>query len=669
MWDWPSVWLFNGCEIKMRIKNSDIILVLAALVGNILLALVCYAVCRIVFVIENWNILAVHLTKVDLGRVIAGSLLFDGAAIAYTNSLYVILMLLTLPSVQPKLRWWNGLVKFSYVIPNSLSVIANLCDSVYFPFTKQRTTSIVFDEFANENNLLTIFCIEAMRHWYLVLLATLLIFILWKFYRPIQNSERANVAFYISRLLVIVVMTALSLCAMRGKYTDFSSRPIAINDAHKYVSSPIMTAVVLNTPFAVLRTIGERPMTLPTYFADSATLDATYTPVHHPCAYAQPLRKNVVILIVESFAAEFVGALNRDLENGAYRGYTPFADSLLSVSLTWRESFANGGMSIDAMPAVLASIPRMDTPFVLQPYSLNKINAIATELKRLGYQSAFFHGAPNGSMGFEAFARLAGFDEYVGKTEYEADARFGGADDFDGTWAIWDEPFLQFFAHRMSDMREPFVTAVFTASSHHPFNVPEQYRDTFPEEGAFPIHKCIRYTDHSLRRFFDTASHQPWYNNTIFVLTADHASSRITHDEYKTEVGLFRVPILFFDPSGEMERGCREGIAQQIDIMPTLLSYLGYDRPFIAFGKDLLSTPVEDSWAFNWDHIPQYIQGDYTMLFDGTRVTGLYNYKDDPLLRHNIMGKCERQPQMESRIKAIMQSYMERMKSNNMTLK
>lgn len=153
------------------------------------------------------------------------------------------------------------------------------------------------------------------------------------------------------------------------------------------------------------------------------------------------------------------------------------------------------------------------------------------------------------------------------------------------------------------------------------------------------------------------------------MLTADHASSRITHDEYKTEVGLFRVPILFFDPSGEMERGCREGIAQQIDIMPTLLSYLGYDRPFIAFGKDLLSTPVEDSWAFNWDHIPQYIQGDYTMLFDGKRVTGLYNYKDDPLLRHNIMGKCERQPQMESRIKAIMQSYMERMKSNNMTLK
>ena len=176
-------------------------------------------------------------------------------------------------------------------------------------------------------------------------------------------------------------------------------------------------------------------------------------------------------------------------------------------------------------------------------------------------------------------------------------------------------------------MKEPFITTVFTLSSHHPFNLPEAYRDTFPEEGRYPIHKCIRYADHSLRRFFDTAKRQPWYNNTIFVLCADHASSRITHDEYMTEVGLFRIPILFYDPTGEMPRGRYEGIAQQIDIMPTLLSYLGYDRPYIAFGKDLLHTNPEDTWAMNWDHLPEYIQGDFTLLFDGKKSTGFFDYR------------------------------------------
>ena len=318
------------------------------------------------------------------------------------------------------------------------------------------------------------------------------------------------------------------------------------------------------------------------------------------------------------------------------------------------------------MPSVLASIPRMDRPYVLQPYSLNDINSIATELGRWNYHSAFFHGAPNGSMGFEAFAHSAGFDEYVGLTEYCEDSRFGGRDDFDGTW---DEPFLQFCATRMSEMQEPFVTAIFTASSHHPFEIPEAYRDTFPDEGLFPLHKCVRYTDHSLRRFFETASQQPWYRNTLFVLTADHASSRITHDEYKTQVGLFRIPILFFDPSGEMPVGCCDGIAQQIDIMPTLLNYLGYDHPYIAFGKDLLNTSPEEAWAFNWEHIPQFIQGDYTLLFDGEKVKGFYDYRDDPLLQHDLQGTSAEQQQMTRRIKAILQSYMQRMKDNNITVK
>lgn len=634
---------------------------------NLLLVLVSYSVCRLEFLLENWSLFSPDLTWGVTFDLFRGGMLFDGAALAYTNLLYVVLALFPLHWKERPV--YHTCLKVLFVCINALAIAINLADSVFFPFNKQRATVLIFDEFQNENNLFNIIGVELVRHWYLVLLAALLIYGLWRCYCPLPASKRPLWRYYLSHSLSLIVLVLLGICAMRGKYFDTQSRPMAINDAHKYTVTPMQTGIVLNTPFAIVRTLHEKPISLPTYFTNQAELDSLYSPLHQPDSNRIERRKNVVILIVESFAQEFIGSRNPQLDGGSYRGYTPFADSLLARSLTWRETFCNGGVSIDAMPSVLASIPRMDRPYVLQPYSLNDINSIATELGRWNYHSAFFHGAPNGSMGFEAFAHSAGFDEYVGLTEYCEDSRFGGRDDFDGTWAIWDEPFLQFCATRMSEMQEPFVTAIFTASSHHPFEIPEAYRDTFPDEGLFPLHKCVRYTDHSLRRFFETASQQPWYRNTLFVLTADHASSRITHDVYKTQVGLFRIPILFFDPSGEMPVGCCDGIAQQIDIMPTLLNYLGYDHPYIAFGKDLLNTSPEEAWAFNWEHIPQFIQGDYTLLFDGEKVKGFYDYRDDPLLQHDLQGASAEQQQMTRRIKAILQSYMQRMKDNDITVK
>ena len=634
---------------------------------NLLLAFLCYTICRVEFLLENWSIFQGSTTWASFVENCRGGLLFDASAIFYTNSLWLVLMLLPLrwlqkPSAQAVLKWL-------FVVVNAFCVVINLMDSVYFPFTQQRTTAFVFDEFQNEGNLLTIFGVEVVRHWYLVLLAAVLIYALFKGYRKSEGatSQKAT-AFYLTQTLSLLLFVPIAVCGMRGASLFNSTRPIAISNAHQFAATPLQSGLVLNTPFAILRTLNEKPMQVPTFFETQAELDSIYTPVHVPDSNRIERRKNVVILIVESFAQEFVGALNHHLDNGTYRGYTPFADSLLAKSLTWQETISNSGFSIDAMPAVLASIPRMDKPFVLTPFSLNTLNSIASELGRWGYSSAFFHGAPNGSMGFQAFARSIGFDNYYGMTEYCQDKRFGGNDDFDGTWAIWDEPFLQYYCTKMSEMHEPFVTTVFTASSHHPFHLPEAYRDTFPEEGKFPLHKCIRYTDHSLRRFFESASRQPWFKNTIFVLTADHASSRITHDEYMTEVGLFRIPILFYDPSGEMPRGTMPGIAQQIDIMPTLLGYLGYDRPYIAFGIDLLRTPPEQTWAFNWDHVPQYLQGDYVLHFDGEHAKAFYDYRHDRLMKQNLHGKCDEEPIMERRIKALVQSFMQRMKNNDMTI-
>ena len=388
-----------------------------------------------------------------------------------------------------------------------------------------------------------------------------------------------------------------------------------------------------------------------------------YTPIHTPNDSAAVVKKNVVVLIVESFGREYIGALNKDLEGGKYKGYTPYVDALIGKSTTFQYSFCNGRKSIDGMPSVLSSIPMFVEPFILTPSSMNDYTGLAGILEQEGYETAFFHGAQNGSMGFQAFAQKTGFKHYFGRTEYEAAK---GTDDFDGTWAIWDEPFLQYYAEEMGKMKQPFMTAVFTASSHHPFVIPEQYKQQFPE-GKLEIQKCIRYTDMAIGKFFETASKQPWFENTIFVLTSDHTNMS-DHDYYQTDLGGFCSPIIIYEPS-HPEGQVIDKIAQHIDILPTVLGMLGYQKPYFGFGIDLLNTPSEDTWAVNYlSGIYQYVRNGYVLQFDGQKTKGIYSLSDS-LMQQNLIHQpsvVSHQSQMERELKAIIQQYMERMTQNRL---
>lgn len=648
-----------------------------ALLCNLAIAYVVYMVCRIVYVAVNWHILGENFPALGIGNLFSGSLLFDTSAILYTNALYALLMLLPLHYKESKT--WQDWCHRLFVAVNGLAVVINLVDAVYFVYTGRRTTTTVFSEFRNEKNILPIVMQSVVSYWYLVVAAILIISAMSRLYvRPktfdFHGRRSRYVKYYCVQLLCLVAFIPLCVAGMRGGFTT-AVRPITLSNANKYVNRPVEAAIVLNTPFSLIRSTGKDVFYNPGYYTERE-LDAIYSPVHNagkPMTNTLRRRKNVVVLIVESFGREYIGAYNEKLDGGHYKGYTPFVDKLLGRSLSFDYTFANGRKSIDGMPSILSGIPHFVEPFFLTPASLNEVSGLAGELGRCGYSSAFFHGAENGSMGFEAFARTTGFQQYYGRTEYNADSRFNGDKDFDGMWAIWDEPFLQYYALKMTEMKQPFITAVFTASSHHPYKIPEEYGPQFdiPAESGNPIHKCIRYTDMSLRKFFETAAKQPWYKNTIFVFTSDHTNIN-DHQEYATDLGLFGAPIFIFDPSGELPRKRSHTVAQQTDIMPTVLNYLGYGNPYVAFGKDLLDTPAADAWAVNYNNgIYQYVKGDYVIRFDGSNLKGAYNYKADWFMTKDLKDEPAHKArfrQMERELKGIIQSYMTRMTGNRLVV-
>jgi len=649
---------------------------LAAALWDLLMVYVAYTVCRAVFLMLNWSLYADTLTWSHGFGLFGAGLLFDTPAILYTNA--VVLVMFLVPLHWKESPVFYRIARWIYTVVNSVAVCLNLMDCVYFPFSGKRTTASIFAEFSNESTgeMLKIFGGQFLSHWYLVLLAGLITWGFWKLFRPVPKRVERPVAlfrYYVSGAIALLVAVPLSIGAIRGGFTT-ATRPITISNANQYVNRPAETGIVLNTPFAIMRTLKKTPFVVPNYMSDQEAM-ALYTPLHQPTDSTAFAPRNVVVIILESFSKQHFGFYNKTLRNGTYQGFTPFLDSLITQgAMTYRYSYANGRKSIEGMPSVLSSLPNFVEPLFLTPASLNAMSGLARELgENKGYTTAFFHGAQNSSMGFHAFARATGFQHYYGRDDYNADPNFHGDDDFDGTWSIWDEEFFQFFAQQMNKMQEPFMTALFSASSHDPFVVPEKYKGRFPQ-GERPLQQCIAYTDYALKRFFEEASKQPWFNNTLFVITADHVSQQID-PFYCTTLGNYCVPIILYAPGDPSLHGYDEQqVVEQIDIMPTVLAYLHYDKPYIAFGRNMLGSNIAEGFALHW--LPEsssyeYVWGDYALQFDGQRITAAYKFRSDSTLSHNVLGTMPRDTlqHMQRHMQSVIQQYMQRMTTDNLTVK
>lgn len=423
-------------------------------------------------------------------------------------------------------------------------------------------------------------------------------------------------------------------------------------DATRFVTNPLQGNLVLNSTFSFFRTLNTNN------FKEVHFVDEKYIEEHvHPYkVYDRKVenRPNIVIFIVESFGREYSGAFNKDKNIKDYVSYTPFMDSLATQSLIFPNTFANGRQSIHGMSSVLAGIPSLTDAFTGSPYSNQKIQSIVSVCNDLGYDTSFYHGAPNGSMGFLGFGNILGFKHYFGKTEYNHD------EDFDGMWAIWDEPFLQYFAKNVGK-KQPFMTTVFTASSHHPFKIPEKYQGKF-KKGKIEMHEPIQYTDYAIKKYFETAKKQPWFNNTIFVFTGDH-TNQIYYPEYEKAMNRFAVPLVLYSPNPAYQlKGENQEIAQQIDIYPTLADLIGYNKPIRSWGRSLVSDKKYPGIMVNSDgNNEQFLIGNYIYRFDGKEIVGVYD-KTDLALEKNLIGQL-RTPEVEQgkqTAKAWYQDYMDR---------
>ena len=478
-----------------------------------------------------------------------------------------------------KLKRWKQIANSILFVFISASVLAfNAWDIAYYSYTFKRISYdyLLFMLNSTETNSLAgVFLLE---FWWLFLLFLLSLTVLIWSERKFK-SDSFEVANWKSWLFYPVVLAGFVIIGRGG----FQLKPIGILDATIYTTVE-KSPIVLNSAFTMIKTIEFRGVEPKHYFTE-AEEKKYFNPIR--VSTPQNVLKdstNVVFLLLESFGSAYVGPGNPD-------SYTPFLDSILNQSVYFSNGYANGRTSMDALPTILSSIPAwMDEPFILSSYSSNQFSGLPQILRKKGYETAFFHGATNGSMRFDSYCAATGIDHYYGRKEYKNEKHF------DGNWGIWDHHMLNWSIDKMNEFKKPFFSMIFTLSSHHPFSIPSEYKSKI-KMGPEPICGTLSYVDLALQEFFDKAKKQPWYKNTLFVICADHTGP--TNRPEKATLDMrYRIPIAFFDPSGKLKPQKPTVSLQQIDIYPTILDLLNIQSKYYSIGSSYFSKQPKVIAAF-----------------------------------------------------------------------
>ncbi len=615
------------------------------------IAFIIFSLCRILFYLFNSH----HFPDVSFGLFFYG-IRFDLVAISFFFFPLIILHLI--PFSFRNFKWYNRLLVVSFYTANSLAIILNLVDVAYFDFALKRTTTDFFGMVGTGDDFIKLLPHYVIDFWYDYVLLIGLLILSW-----ILHSKycSANVQFkpfvkkdYMVHSVIFLVFSAITVLGMRG---GVQYKPINIVNAGQYAQAQNIP-IVLNTPFTILKTLLIDNIEEANYFPKNE-IESIYTPKKIITNGGSLKGKNVVLIILESFTKEYIGGFNDG------KGYSPFIDSLMKESYVFNNAYANGQRSIEALPCILTGLPQlMNSPYVLSNYTGNKLDGFPDILKSHGYNTSFYHGGANGTMNFNGFVGLAGIDNYYGLNEYPTKEK-----DYDGLWGIFDEPYLQYYANELNAKQQPFFSTLFTVSSHHPYTIPNKHIDKFPK-GDLPLHETIGYTDYALKRFFETVKKMPWFNNTVFIFTADHSAP--SHAiKYNTRLGRYAVPVFIYAPTSYL-KGESDKFFQHIDISPTILGLTGIKNEFISFGNNAF----DESEKFSI----QYVSGTYQiaigkifLIFDGEKTTDFYNLSEDSLLTNNLINELNGQQLVEKNkaeklLKGIIQQYNDRLINNNLSI-
>ncbi|MCB9024683.1 MAG: sulfatase-like hydrolase/transferase [Bdellovibrionaceae bacterium] len=620
--------------------------VIVLLSYNLLLLMGFYSFVRLFFLAYHWS-KYLTVSKVEIAFAFLHGLRFDFSTIVLINSPIILLALflgLQKNSLKliPYLRW-------PFVVINSLFFVTAMGDVEYINFTGRRLTKDVL--FMSRELGHQVFQI-LQYYWFNTFVLILLIGLLTRTVRfklpQIQLSKK-----HISLITLLFL-----LCIFIGARGGWQLKPLQANHAFAH-STTAVGELTLNSNFTFLKSKLRTPLQRKNYFSkDSEALEVlNKNQLKVGLTNKLPSLKgqNVMIIVLESFALEYLIGVNNQ------SGYTPFLKDLSKKSLYFQNGFANGRRSIEAIPSILSATPSLlSQPLITSDFQSNQFIGIGNIFLDQGYTTHFFHGGENGTMFFDSFSSRVGFENYYGYNEYPNKDK-----DFDGNWGIYDEPFFMYTIKTLNQVRKPFLSLLFSLSSHQPYSIPPHLKGHFPK-GNLEIHESLGYTDYALKIFFESAKKTDWYHNTLFVITADH-TQKSEGGSFADDLGAYRVPIMFFHPSVTWPEINAQKVMQHADIAPTILDLMQIPSVKLpSLGRSIFKS--EQGLAINFTGSEYWLLSDrFFIKWNEESLPSVYKHTHSYDLKP-IPDSSLVQQDMEY-LKALLQIYYNGLISNNLYTK
>ncbi|EKM94659.1 hypothetical protein C211_17345, partial [Stutzerimonas degradans] len=392
--------------------------------------------------------------------------------------------------------------------------------------------------------------------------------------------------------------------------------------------------------------------------ANDRLVDAELAPVRRdfqPPADGQLAVRNVVVILMESFAGRYVGAL------GSADGITPNFDRLTGEGLLFERFFANGTHTHQGMFASMACFPNLPGfEYLMQtPEGGHRFSGLPQLLGARAFDDVYVY---NGDFAWDnqaGFFGNQGMKRFVGRNDYVNPVVS------DPTWGVSDQDMFTRAAEELGklDNGAPFYALLQTLSNHTPYALPEQLPVAAVEgHGALDQHlTAMRYSDWALGQFFDKVRNQPWFKQTLFVVVGDHGFGA---PEEVTEMDLlrFHVPLLLIAP-GVTERfgSRREVVGTQVDVVPTIMGRLGGEVRHQCWGRDLLSLAADDPGfgivkPSGSDQTVALIRGDRVLVQPKEQPARLYRYRLGGEPAGERIAAAEDQPQLLRQLHAYLQT-------------
>jgi phosphoglycerol transferase MdoB-like AlkP superfamily enzyme/membrane-associated PAP2 superfamily phosphatase len=474
-------------------------------------------------------------------------------------------------------------------------------------------------------------------HWpHLIATALLLPALAWAYARLSRPAQAPRpIRIWVALPLSALLFAALALSA-RGALGHRAANPasVAVTSDHLVNELPLNSlytvayaiyqsrkseagVVYAELPRAQVIDTVRRETGLPA----SDFVDDPASPTRHRQISLYPRTRplNLVIVLEESLGAEFVGRLGG-------LPLTPNLDRLAGQGLWFENLYATGTRSVRGIEAVVAGFPPTSAVSTVKlAKSQRDFFTLANFLRQQGYESTFFYGGESHFDNMRSFFMGNGFDRVVEQKDMPAGA-------FIGTWGASDGDLLD-IAHRHFSQQpadKAFFGLVFTSSNHAPFEFPDAPIELY-EQPRSTVNNAVKYADHALGRFFDQARQSAYWDNTLFLVVADH-NSRV-YGPSVIPIERFHIPGLILGGAVKTPERITT-VASQIDLAPTLISLMGLSGEHPLIGRDL-SDPAQRARPgraiMQFDRTQAYMEGSDVAVLQADTAARLMRYEDGRL--------------------------------------